>query len=54
MTKKLLQEPVAKNLRNNPNPTIDTGMGLEAMQKTIFIAENNGVEFALVGRIAMV
>lgn len=53
MTKKRLQQLVEKNLRNNPNPTIDTETGLEAMQKMIVIAENNGVEFALIGGIAM-
>lgn len=53
MTKKQLQELVAKNLRKHPNPMIDTATGLEALQEVVAIAESNGVEYALVGGIAM-
>ncbi|MGH9802303.1 MAG: hypothetical protein ACRD82_18215, partial [Blastocatellia bacterium] len=53
MTKKRLRELVEKNLRNNPNQVVDPETGLEALQKMIVIAERNGVEFALVGGIAM-
>jgi len=53
MTKKRLQELVAKNLQNNPNPTIDTETGLEALQKMIVIAERHNVACALIGGIAM-
>ena len=53
MTKKELQDLVERNLRNNPNPTIDTETGLEALQKVVDVAESRGVAYALVGGIAM-
>ncbi len=53
MTKKELQELVEKNLRKNPNPMIDTETGIEALQRVSRIADRRGVEYALVGGIAM-
>ena len=44
---------VEKNLRKNPNPMIDTETGLAALQQVAGIARRNGVEYALVGGIAM-
>ncbi|HXG65423.1 MAG TPA: hypothetical protein VNO70_09960 [Blastocatellia bacterium] len=53
MTKKELQELVEKNLRKHPHPMIDTETGLQALQQVVGVAERNGVEYALVGGIAM-
>jgi hypothetical protein len=53
MTKKDLQELVEKNLRKNPNPMIDTKTGLAALRKVISVIENNRIDWALVGGIAM-
>ncbi len=53
MTKKSLRKLVEKNIRKNPNPMIDTETGLEALERVAGIAESNGVEYALVGGIAM-
>ena len=53
VTKKSLRKLVEKNIRKNPNPMIDTETGLEALERVAAIAESNGVEYALVGGIAM-
>jgi hypothetical protein len=53
VTKKELQELVEKNLRKHPDSMIDTKTGLAAFKKAIGIADSNGVEYALVGGIAM-
>lgn len=44
---------VERNMRNNPNPMIDTETGIEAVLQVADIAEANGVNWALVGGIAM-
>ncbi len=53
MTKKELQKIVEINLAKNPNPMIDTETGLEALKKFVSTVESDGVEWALVGGIAM-
>ena len=53
MTKKQLEKLVERNLRDNPNPMIDTETGLEALQKVVSFAENRKTNWALVGGIAM-
>ncbi|MEW6209098.1 MAG: hypothetical protein AB1631_12075 [Acidobacteriota bacterium] len=53
MTKKELQELVEKNLRKNPHPMIDTETGIRALQRVTVIADRRGVEYALIGGIAM-
>lgn len=53
MTKKELKALVENNLRNNPNPMIDTETGLAALQKVLSSAKNQDKNWALVGGIAM-
>jgi hypothetical protein len=53
VTKKELRKIVERNLRKNPNPTIDTETGLEAVQQVVSLAEHSNVAWALVGGIAM-
>ena len=44
---------VERNMRNHPKPMIDTETGLEALQRVLSFAENNEINWALVGGIAM-
>ena len=53
MTKKKLQELVEKNLRQNPNPMIDTETGLAALRQVAGLAEDGNIEYALIGGVAM-
>jgi hypothetical protein len=53
VTKQELQSFVENNLRNNPNPMIDTETGLAALRKISEVADSKGVPWALVGGIAM-
>ena len=53
MTKKDINKLVEKNLKSNPNPMIATETGLEALRKLTDFAEQNAIEWALVGGIAM-
>lgn len=53
VTKKELQEFVEKNLRQHPNPMIDTATGLAALERVVGVAARQGVAYALIGGIAM-
>ena len=53
MTKKKLKELIEKNLQQNPNPMIDTDTGLAALRQVAVLANENGVEYALIGGVAM-
>ena len=53
MTKKQLEKLVERNLRDNPNPMIDTETGISAVKELAKVAEKEGVEWALAGGIAM-
>src|SRR5205085_468163 len=53
MTKKDINNLIEKNLKANPNPMIATQTGLEALRTLAEVAEKNGIDWALVGGIAM-
>jgi hypothetical protein len=53
MTKKKLKELVEQNLQRHPNPMIDTETGLAALRQVAVLAQEKGVEYALVGGVAM-
>lgn len=53
MTKKDIDKLIEKNLQANPNSMIATDTGLKALEKLSKIAENKGIDWALVGGIAM-
>ena len=44
---------VARNIRNHPNPMIDTDTGVEAVLRVAELAKSKGIDWALVGGIAM-
>lgn len=44
---------IERNMKNNPNPMIATEAGVRAVKKMATLARKNGVNFALVGGIAM-
>jgi hypothetical protein len=53
MTKKDIDKLIEKNLKANPNSMIATDTGLEALDKLAKIAKKKGIDWALVGGIAM-
>lgn len=53
MTEKKLKEILDKNLLGNPNSMIDTETGLKAVFKIAKTAKNKGIDWALVGGVAM-
>ena len=53
MTKQEIIEMVERNMRNHPNPMIDTETGVSAVLQVADVAETYGINWALVGGIAM-
>ncbi len=53
MTEKEIDKLVERNLKSNPNPMIATDAGLKALKTLAKNAENKGIDWALVGGIAM-
>ena len=44
---------IERNMRNHPNPMIDTETGVKAVLKVADVAKAQGIDWALVGGIAM-
>lgn len=44
---------VERNMRNHPNPMIDTETGVKAVKQFAELAKNNNIDWALAGGIAM-
>src|SRR5207253_9290742 len=53
MTKQEIIQMVERNIRNHPNPMIDTETGVEAVLQVADLAKSSGIDWALVGGIAM-
>src|SRR5687768_12359591 len=53
MTKQEILQMIERNMRNHPNPMIDTETGVKAVLKVADVAKSQGIDWALVGGIAM-
>jgi len=53
MTKQEIIQMVERNIRNHPNPMIDTDTGVEAVLSVAELAKSKRIDWALVGGIAM-
>ncbi len=53
MTKQEIIQMVERNIRNHPNPMIDTETGVAAVLRVAELAKSRGIDWALVGGIAM-
>lgn len=53
MTQQEIIRMIERNMNNNPNPMIATEAGVRAVKKFEKLAKKHGIDFALVGGIAM-
>ena len=53
MTKQEIFKMVERNMRNHPNPMIDTETGVKAVKQFAALAKDKNIDWALVGGIAM-
>jgi hypothetical protein len=53
MTKQEILQMIERNMRNHPNPMIDTETALEALQKVLSSSRTPETKWALVGGVAM-